>query len=51
LLGNVIVFVSGTSEGGDVPGRTVTAAGVFLALVAVTLLVAAATAFRVRDVT
>ena len=27
LLGNVIVFVSGTNNGGDVPGRTVTAAG------------------------
>ena len=50
LLGNVIVFVSGSSNGGDVPGRTVTAAGLFLAAVAVTLLAAAAGAFRVRDI-
>ena len=27
LLGNIIVFVSGTSNGGDVPGRSVTGAG------------------------
>jgi hypothetical protein len=50
LLGNVIVFVSGSSNGGDVPGRTVTGAGLFLAAVAVTLVAAAAGAFRVRDV-
>ena len=42
LLGNVIVFVSGHNDGGDVPGRTVTAAALFLAAVAVTLLAAAA---------
>jgi hypothetical protein len=50
LLGNVIVFVSGSSDGGDVPGRTVTAAGLFLAIVAVTLLAAAAGSFRMRDI-
>jgi hypothetical protein len=50
LLGNVIVFVSGRSEASDVPGRSVIGAGVFVALVAVTLLGAAATSFRVRDV-
>ena len=50
LLGNVIVFVSGNSNGGDVPGRSVTQAGVFLAVVAVTLLAAAAGAFRARDI-
>ncbi len=50
LLGNIIVFVSGRNNGGDIPGRTVTAAAVFLIAVAVTLLVAAATAFRTRDV-
>jgi ABC-2 type transport system permease protein len=49
LLGNVIVFVSGRNDGGDVPGRTVTAAGVFLGAVALTTLVAAAGAFRRRD--
>lgn len=50
LLGNVIVFVSGHNGGGDVPGRSVTAAGAFLAAVALTLLVGAGAAFRARDV-
>jgi ABC-type transport system involved in multi-copper enzyme maturation permease subunit len=49
LLGNVIVFVSGEDGGGDVTGRSVTVAGLFLAAVAITLLVAAAGAFRTRD--
>jgi ABC-type transport system involved in multi-copper enzyme maturation permease subunit len=49
LLGNVIVLVSGQDGAADVSGRTVTAAGVFLTVVAVTLLVAAAGAFRTRD--
>jgi ABC-2 type transport system permease protein len=49
LLGNVIVFVSGRNDGGDVPGRSVTAAGLFLTAVAVTLLAGAAGAFRTRD--
>ena len=49
LLGNVIVLVSGQDDGADVTGRTVAGAAVFLTLVAVTLLVAAATAFRTRD--
>jgi hypothetical protein len=49
LLGNVIVFVSGDDNGGDVPGRTVTGAGVFLAAVAATLLVGAAGTFWRRD--
>jgi hypothetical protein len=49
LLGNVIVFVSGRDDGGEVTGRSVTAAGVFLTAVAVTLLAAAAGAFRTRD--
>ncbi len=49
LLGNIIVFVSGTSNGGDVPGRSVTGAGVFLAAVAITLLVGAAATFWRRD--
>lgn len=50
LLGNVIVFVSGNNDGGDVPGRTVITAGVFLTAVALTLLVGAAAAFRTRDI-
>ena len=49
LLGNVIVFVAGENNGGDVPGRTVTTAGLFLAAVTLTWLVAAAGAFRTRD--
>jgi ABC-2 type transport system permease protein len=49
LLGNVIVFVSGHDGSADVSGRTVIAAGIFLTAVAVTLLAAAAGAFRTRD--
>jgi hypothetical protein len=49
LLGNVIVFVSGRSDASDVPGRSVTGAGVFLAAVAVAALVVAGGAFRRRD--
>ena len=49
VLGNVIVFVSGEDEAGDIPGRTVVGAGVFLALVAITLMVAAAGTFHRRD--
>jgi ABC-2 type transport system permease protein len=49
VLGNVIVFVSGNDEGGDIPGRSVAAAGLFLSAVAVTLLAAAAGTFRTRD--
>lgn len=50
LLGNVIVFVSGENDGGDVPGRTVTSAGLFLAAVALALLIGAISVFRVRDI-
>jgi ABC-2 type transport system permease protein len=49
LLGNVIVFISGENNGGDIPGRTVIGAGLFLAAVAGTLLVAAASTFHTRD--
>jgi ABC-2 type transport system permease protein len=49
LLGNVIVFVSGRSDASDVPGRSVTGAGVFLAAVAVAALAVAGGAFRRRD--
>ena len=50
LLGNAIVWVSGENGGGDVGGRSVVAAGLFLASVAVALVVAAAVLFQRRDV-
>ncbi len=50
LLGNAIVFISGEDEGGEVVGRTVAEAGVYLTAVAVVLLAAAAVLFRRRDV-
>lgn len=52
LLGNIIVFVSGESQGGSegVPGRSVLGAGLFLATVTVGLLVVATVIFRRRDV-
>ena len=49
LLGNVIVFVSGNNNGGEVPGRTVVGAAAFLTAVAVTLLLGAAGTFWRRD--
>jgi ABC-type transport system involved in multi-copper enzyme maturation permease subunit len=49
VLGNVIVLVSGREHGGDVTGRTVVGAAVFLVVVGVALLAAAAGAFRRRD--
>jgi ABC-type transport system involved in multi-copper enzyme maturation permease subunit len=49
LLGNVIVFVSGQSDSGEVPGRSVAGAGVFLAAVAVASLAVAGGSFRRRD--
>jgi hypothetical protein len=49
LLGNVVVFVSGRSDGSDVPGRSVTGAGLFLAAVAVGALIVAGGTFRRRD--
>ena len=49
LLGNVIVLVAGENDASDVTGRTVMGAAVFLTAVAVTLLVAAASSFRARD--
>lgn len=50
LLGNAIVWVSGEDGGGDVGGRSVLAAGLFLASVAVVLVLAAAVLFQRRDV-
>jgi ABC-2 type transport system permease protein len=49
LLGNVIVFISGHDNASDIPGRTVVAAGVFLAAVALGSLVLAAGTFQRRD--
>ena len=50
VLGNVIVLVSGNDEGGgDIPGRTVVGAAVFLTVVTVAMLAVAAGTFRARD--
>jgi hypothetical protein len=49
LLGNAIAFISG-QNGGDIPGRSVVGAGVFLGAVALALLIGAAATFRVRDI-
>jgi ABC-2 type transport system permease protein len=50
LLGNAIVLVSGENQGGDVFGRTVLEAGLYLTAVALVLLAGAAVLFRRRDV-
>lgn len=50
LLGNAIVLVSGENSGGDVPGRSVVAAALFLTAVAVGLWLAATALFVRRDV-
>ena len=50
LLGNVIVLVSGNDEGGgEIPGRTVVGAAVFLTVVTVAMLAVAGGTFRTRD--
>jgi ABC-2 type transport system permease protein len=49
VLGNAIVLVSGNDEGGDIPGRTVVGAAVFLTVVTVAMLAVAAGTFRTRD--
>ena len=50
VLGNVIVLVSGNDEGGgDIPGRTVVEAAVFLTVVTIAMLAVAAGTFRARD--
>jgi hypothetical protein len=51
LLGNAIVLVSGEDGGGDVVGRTVVVAAIYLTVVAVGLLAAATVLFQRRDVT
>ena len=54
MLNNAIVFVKGQFEGGpggDVPGRTVTAAAAILAIYLAVVLVTVANIFRRRDIT
>jgi len=51
LLGNTIVFLSGRNSGGEVPGRSVAAAGLILLSVATVVTAMAVVAFRLRDVT
>ena len=50
LLGNVIVFMAGDNNAGDIPGRTVTVAAVILVVVAAAFLVGAYGTFRARDI-
>jgi len=50
ILGNSIVLISGRDSGGDVAGRSVLVAGVYLSAVAVALLIVATVLFRRRDV-
>jgi ABC-type transport system involved in multi-copper enzyme maturation permease subunit len=50
VLGNAIVLVSGENSGGEVSGRSVVAAGLYLTAVGIVLLAAATTVFRRRDV-
>jgi ABC-2 type transport system permease protein len=50
LLGNAIVLIAGRDSGGDVPGRSVVAAALFLIAVAVGLLMGATVLFARRDV-
>jgi len=50
ILGNSIVLVSGEDGGGDVSGRSVLVAAIYLCMVAVALFVAATMLFRRRDV-
>jgi ABC-2 type transport system permease protein len=50
LLGNIIVYVSGNPHSADVAGRSVVGAGIFLAVVAATLLAGSGLLFRTRDV-
>ncbi len=50
ILGNSIVLISGKDSGGDVAGRSVLVAGIYLSAVAVVLLAVAVMAFQRRDV-
>jgi hypothetical protein len=50
ILGNAIVLVSGENSGGEVPGRSVAVAALYLTAVALGILVLATVLFRRRDV-
>lgn len=50
ILGNAIVLVSGKNSGGEVTGRSVVAAAIYLTVVGLVLLAAATAIFRRRDV-
>ncbi len=50
ILGNAIVLVSGENSGGDVPGRSVVVAAMYLTAVGIGLLTVATVVFRRRDV-
>ena len=50
LLGNAIVLVSGENSGGEVTGRSVIAAAIYLTAVGIALLAVATAVFRRRDV-
>lgn len=50
LLGNAIVLVSGRNSGGEVPGRSVVVAALYLTAVGIGLLAVATMVFRRRDV-
>jgi len=50
ILGNSIVFISGEDGGGEVAGRSVLVAGIYLSAVAVVLFGVATVLFRRRDV-
>lgn len=50
LLGNAIVLISGRNSGGEVTGRSVAGAALYLSTVAVALVVIAVALFRRRDV-
>lgn len=50
LLGNAIVLIAGEDEGGEVVGRTVLQAGIYLTVVALVLMAAATLLFQRRDV-
>jgi len=51
LLGNVIVFVAGRNDAGEVFGRTVVEAALILGAVTLAFLVVALGTFRTRDIT
>jgi hypothetical protein len=50
VLGNAIVLVAGEADAGEVTGRSVVGAGVYLTAVAAAVLVGATALFQRRDV-